>query len=98
MHTLTWVVGGLVALGIFVLAAVMLGRRVADGARVFIWPWLAASVVNMLLRRLLGQHALQRRDPRAGDRVRRACGGGLVCREEVSRRVRGQTLLTRTSQ
>ena len=49
MHTLTWVVGGLVARGIFVLAAVMLGRRVADGARGFIWPWLAASVVNMLL-------------------------------------------------
>ena len=49
MHTLTLVVGGLVALGIFVLAAVMLGRRIADGARVFIWPWLAASVVNMLL-------------------------------------------------
>jgi hypothetical protein len=49
MHTLAWVVGGLVALGIFVLAAVMLGRRVADGAHVFIWPWLAASVVNMLL-------------------------------------------------
>jgi hypothetical protein len=49
MHTLMWVVGGLVALGIFVLAAVLLGRSMADGARVFIWPWLAASVVNMLL-------------------------------------------------
>ena len=49
MHTLMLVVGGLVALGIFVLAAVLLGRRVADGARVFIWPWLAASVVNMLI-------------------------------------------------
>jgi hypothetical membrane protein len=49
MHTLMWVVGGLVALGVFVLAAVLLGRRIADGARVFIWPWLAASVVNMLI-------------------------------------------------
>lgn len=49
MHTLTWVAGGIVALGIFVLAAVLLGRRVADGAHVFIWPWLAASVVNMLI-------------------------------------------------
>jgi hypothetical protein len=49
MHTLMWVVGGLVALGIFVLAAVLLGRGMADGARVFIWPWLAASVVNLLL-------------------------------------------------
>ena len=49
MHTLMLVVGGLLALGIFVLAAVLLGRSVADGARVFVWPWLAASVVNMLL-------------------------------------------------
>jgi hypothetical protein len=43
------VVGGLVALGIFVLAAVLLGKRVADGARVFVWSWLAASVINMLI-------------------------------------------------
>jgi hypothetical protein len=49
MHTLMLVVGGLVALGIFVLAAVLLGKSVADGARIFVWPWLAASVVNMLL-------------------------------------------------
>ena len=49
MYTLMLVVGGLVALGIFVLAAVLLGRRIADGARVFVWPWLAASVVNMLI-------------------------------------------------
>lgn len=49
MHTLMMVVGGLVALGIFVLAAKLLGKSVADGARVFIWPWLAAAVANMLL-------------------------------------------------
>ena len=49
MHTLMWVVSGLIALGIFVLAAVLLGRSIADGARVFLLPWLAASVVNMLL-------------------------------------------------
>ena len=49
MHTLTMVVGGLAALGIFVLAAVLLGRSVADGARVFIWPWLAVSLLNMLV-------------------------------------------------
>jgi hypothetical protein len=47
MHTLTMVVGGLVALGIFVLAAVLLGRRAADGARVFILPWLVVALVNM---------------------------------------------------
>lgn len=41
------IVGGLVALGIFMLAAVRLGRRAADGARVFILPWLVAALVNM---------------------------------------------------
>jgi hypothetical protein len=49
MHTLMLVVGGLVALGIFVLAAVLLGRTVADGARIFVWPWLAVSLINMFL-------------------------------------------------
>jgi hypothetical protein len=47
MHTLMLVVGGLVALGIFMLAAVLLKRGAADGARIFILPWLAASLVNM---------------------------------------------------
>jgi hypothetical protein len=47
MHTLMMIVGGLVALGIFVLAAVLLGRTLADGARVFIFPWLVAALVNM---------------------------------------------------
>ena len=49
MHTLMLVVGGLVALGIFILAAVLLGRTVADGARIFVWPWLAVSLINMFL-------------------------------------------------
>ena len=49
MHTLMLVVGGLVALGIFILAAVLLGRSMADGARVFLWPWLAVALVNMFL-------------------------------------------------
>ena len=62
MHTLMVVVGGLVALGIFVLAAVLLGRGVADGARVFIWPWLAVSVVNMLVG-VYWASALQREIP-----------------------------------
>lgn len=47
MHTLMMIVGGLVALGIFMLAAVLLGRSMADGARVFILPWLVAALVNM---------------------------------------------------
>ena len=47
MHTLMMIGGGFVALGIFVLAAVLLGRTLADGARVFIFPWLVAALVNM---------------------------------------------------
>jgi hypothetical protein len=47
MHTLMMVVGGLVALGIFMLVAALLGRSIADGARVFILPWLVAALVNM---------------------------------------------------
>jgi hypothetical protein len=49
MHTLRMVVGGLAALGIFILAATLLGRRAADGARIFILPWLAAAVINMVI-------------------------------------------------
>jgi len=49
MHTLMVVAGGVVALGIFMLAAVLLGRRAADGARVFVLPWLIASLLNMLV-------------------------------------------------
>ena len=49
MHTLQMVVGGLAALGVFMLAAVLLGRKAADGARIFILPWLAASVINLAI-------------------------------------------------
>jgi hypothetical protein len=49
MHTLRMVVGGLAALGIFILAATLLGRRAADGARIFILPWLAAAVINIVI-------------------------------------------------
>lgn len=49
MHTLMLVAGGLVALAIFVLAAVLLGRSSGDGARVFILPWLVASLANMFI-------------------------------------------------
>ncbi|HZT46936.1 MAG TPA: hypothetical protein VFA64_03105 [Hyphomicrobiaceae bacterium] len=49
MHVVTMIAGGLVALGVFILAAVLLGRTMADGARVFIWPWLAVSIVDMLV-------------------------------------------------
>jgi hypothetical protein len=49
MHTLTLVVGGLVALGAFVMVASVFGRSAADGARTFILPWLIASLVNLYL-------------------------------------------------
>ena len=49
MHTLRMVVGGLAALGVFILAAKLLGRSAADGARIFILPWLAASIINMVI-------------------------------------------------
>jgi hypothetical protein len=49
MHTLKMVTGGLAALGIFMLAAALLGRKAADGARIFILPWLAASIINMAI-------------------------------------------------
>ena len=49
MHTLRMVVGGLAALGVFILAATLLGRRAADGARIFILPWLAAAIINMVI-------------------------------------------------
>ena len=55
MHTLMVVAGGLVALGIFVLASVLLGKGAAAGARVFIWPWLAAARDQHAGRGLLGQ-------------------------------------------
>jgi len=46
MHIATVVIFGLVSLGVFVAAARLVGRRAADGARVFVWVWLAASIVN----------------------------------------------------
>jgi hypothetical protein len=47
MHTLMLIAAGFVALAVFLLAAVLLGRSLADGARVFIFPWLVAALVNM---------------------------------------------------
>jgi hypothetical protein len=49
MHVVMMIAGGLLALGVFILAAVLLGRTMADGARVFVWPWLAVSIINMLV-------------------------------------------------
>ena len=46
MHIVMVVIFGLVSLGVFVVAARLVGRDVADGAHVFLWVWLAASIVN----------------------------------------------------
>jgi hypothetical protein len=47
MHTMLLVAGGLVALAVFMLAAAALGRAAGAGARWFILPWLAASLLNL---------------------------------------------------
>lgn len=49
MHTVMVVGGGLVALAVCVVGAVVLGKPVAAGARFFILPWLAASLVNLYI-------------------------------------------------
>jgi hypothetical protein len=48
MHVLMLVVIGLVALAVFVGGAAMIRRSgpALDGARIFIWVWLIASLVN----------------------------------------------------
>ena len=49
MHTVMVVGGGLVALAVFVLVAVLLGKSPAVGAYVFLLPWLVASLVNLYI-------------------------------------------------
>ena len=46
MHMLIVIVAGLVALAVFHFAAPLFGRSSAQGAFVFIWVWLAASLLN----------------------------------------------------
>ena len=52
MHTLRMTLIGFVVLALFVLGAWMLnrsqGKRI-DGAWIFIWVWLAAAIVNLLV-------------------------------------------------
>jgi hypothetical protein len=49
MHTLTMVAGGLAALAVCVGLAALFQKPLAEGARYFILPWLAASLVNLYL-------------------------------------------------
>ena len=50
MHTLTITLIGLIALSLFVFVAAQINQRKTrspvDGARLFIWVWLTASIVN----------------------------------------------------
>ena len=48
MHIVMVVAFGLVSLGVFVLAAMVINQagRAFDGAGAFIWVWLVASIVN----------------------------------------------------
>ena len=45
-HILLVIVGGLVGLAVFYLGFRMFGRPGTAGAALFIWVWLAASVLN----------------------------------------------------
>jgi hypothetical protein len=52
MHTLRMTVLGFVVLAIFFLGARLLNRgqdRKIDGAWIFIWVWLGAAVINLLV-------------------------------------------------
>jgi uncharacterized membrane protein len=50
MHTLVLTLMGLVLLFVFVFVATLINKRknkpAVDGARIFIWFWLAVSIVN----------------------------------------------------
>jgi hypothetical protein len=49
MHVIMVTGIGLVALAVFYFGAGMLGRTGAAGAAIFIWAWLAASILNGLV-------------------------------------------------
>ena len=46
MHIVIVIIGGLAALAMFYFGYKMFGRPPATGAAVFIWAWLAASILN----------------------------------------------------
>jgi hypothetical protein len=47
MHTVMIIGAGFVALAVFVLSAVLLGKAPAAGARLFIPVWLVAALINL---------------------------------------------------
>jgi hypothetical protein len=46
VHSVMLILIGLLSLGVVVLIATLINKRAGDGARVFIWLWLVASVIN----------------------------------------------------
>jgi hypothetical protein len=51
MHIVTLIAAGLVLLALLVVGTMLIGqgRRMADAARLFIWLWLTASIVNGII-------------------------------------------------
>jgi hypothetical protein len=51
MHIVMLIAAGLILLALMVGGAMLIaqGRRTADAARIFIWIWLAASIVNGII-------------------------------------------------
>jgi len=46
VHVVMVTVAGLAGLALFYFGARLMGREGQDGARVFIWAWLAAALLN----------------------------------------------------
>ena len=47
MHTVIMIASGLAVLALFALAAAVLGKSMAVGARWFVLPWLLVSLINL---------------------------------------------------
>ena len=61
MHTLRLIVIGLVLLSVFVFVAVQINQRrdkTVDGAKLFIWVWLAVSAINFFVGVLVAGYSI----------------------------------------
>ena len=74
------VVAGLVGLAVFYFGATLMGRPRATGAAIFIWVWLAASILNGAGRRLPRRHSADQRDRRVHPDLRYPGRDRLVSR------------------
>src|SRR5881409_3363713 len=97
MHTLRITLIGLILLSLFVFVATQINRRknrpAVDGAYLFIWVWLVASITNFCVGVfIVGYSALTE----LGVHVvclRPACRSGVVPVAQISRRKRKGTTL-----